>query len=171
MKEGTTVPFFNAIMNLQHQIQALVEEQIAGTDIYLVEVKVSPAKIVVTLDHPKNLPLDECVRVNRFLHERLDDTDIFERHELEVGSPGMEEPLKVLPQYRKRINQRVSVTTFDGLKRSGILKDADAEGLLLDEEYTVRTGSKKSTALREVRLPFTQIKETRVIFSFDKIIK
>jgi len=158
-------------MNLQQQIQAIVEEQISGTDIYLVEVKVSPAKIVVTLDHPKNLPLDECVKISRHLHDRLDATDVFERHELEVGSPGMEEPLRVLPQYRKRIGQRVAVITFDGLKRNGLLRDADQTGLLIDEEYTVREGSKKSIGHREVRLPFEQIKETRVIFSFDKIIK
>jgi ribosome maturation factor RimP len=158
-------------MNLQEQIRSLVEKQIEGTEIYLVEVRVSPAKIVVTLDHPKNLPLDECVKISRYLHEQLDESDVFERHELEVGSPGMEEPLKVLQQYRKRINQRVSVITFDGLKRSGILKDADSDGLVLDEEFTVREGSKKSIAHREVRLPFEQIKDTRVIFSFDKIIK
>ena len=158
-------------MNLQEQIQKLVEQRIAGSDTYIVEVKVLPSKIIVTLDHPKNLPLDECVSVSRFLHQQLEETDVFEKHELEVGSPGMEEPLKVLAQYRKRINQRVGVVTFDGLKHTGILKAADEKGIVLDEEYKVREGSKKTVALREVSLGFDTIKETRVIFSFDKIIK
>lgn len=171
MNGGTTVPLFIAKMNLAQQIQSLVEQQIAGTEIYLVEVKTSPSKIIVTLDHPRNLPLDECVKISRFLHEQLEATDVFEKHELEVGSPGMEEPLKVLAQYRKRLNHRVAVITFDGMKRNGILKAADEAGILLDEEFTVREGSKKSIGHREVSLRFDQIKETRVIFSFDKIIK
>lgn len=166
---GTTVPLFIDLMNLQQQIQALVEEKISGTDNYLVEVKVSPSKIIVIIDHPRSLSLDECVAVSRFLQDRLETTDVFEKHELEVSSPGMEEPLKVLQQYHKRMNHRVAVVTFDGRKRTGILKEATGNGIVIDEEVTIKNGSKKSIELRELPLTFEQIKETRVLFSFDKI--
>lgn len=169
VKEGTAVPFFIAQMNLQQQIQALVEEKIAGTDNYLVEIKVSPSKITVILDHPRSLNLDECVAVSRYLHEQLEPSNVFEKHELEVSSPGMEEPLKVLPQYHKRLNHRVSVLQFDGMKRTGLLRAADEHGILLDEEYTIKEGKKKTIGHREVTISYDQIKETRVIFSFDKI--
>lgn len=156
-------------MNLQQHIQALVEEKIAGTGAYLVEIKVSPSKITVILDHPKSLSLDQCVAVSRYLHEQLETSDVFEKHELEVSSPGMEEPLKVLPQYHKRLNHRVSVLQFDGIKRTGILKAADEKGIMLDEEFIIKEGKKKTTGYREATILYEQIKETRVIFSFDKI--
>lgn len=156
-------------MNLQQQIQALVEEKIAGTDNYLVEIKVSPSKITVILDHPRSLSLDVCVAVSRYLHEQLETTEVFEKHELEVSSPGMEEPLKVLPQYHKRLNHRVSVLQFDGNKRTGILLSADTKGILINEEFTIKEGKKKTIGLRETAIPYDQIKETRVLFSFDKI--
>ncbi len=65
------------------------------------------------------MKLDDCIAINRYLQKELENTDVFEKHELEVGSPGMEEPLKVLKQFHKRIGQKVSVLTFDGIKRTG----------------------------------------------------
>ena len=156
-------------MNLQQQITSLVEAKLDGTGNYLVEVKVSPSKITVILDHPKSLSLDSCVVISRHLHEVLEETDIFEKHELEVTSPGMEEPLQVLQQYLKRLNHRVGVITFDGLKRTGKLISATQEGIEIEEEISVKLGNKRSTELRLLSLSFNQIKETRVIFSFDKI--
>ena len=157
-------------MSLKEQITQLVEEKIVSTENFLVEVKTIPGKIVVIIDHLKGVKIEDCVAINRFLHEKLDDTDIFDHYELEVGSPGMEEPLKILPQYKKRIGQQVSVLGFDGIKRTGTLLNADENGLELNEAITVKTGKKKEIQTKLNKIPFTEIKETRVIFSFDKII-
>lgn len=158
-------------MNLQQRITDLVASKVEGTEVYLVEIKVSPAKVTVILDHPKNLGLEICVAVSRYLQEQLEESGVFESHELEVTSPGMEEPLRVLQQYRKRTGQRVSVITFDGLKRTGKLAATDEEGIVLEEELVKKEGKKKTNEVQSVRLPFTSIKETRVLFSFDKIKK
>jgi ribosome maturation factor RimP len=157
-------------MNIKEIIPQLVEEKIASSENFLVEVKVSPGKIVVVIDHPKGVKIEDCVSINRFLHDKLDDQDVFEKYELEVGSPGMEEPLKILPQYKKRIGQQVSVVTFDGKKRQGILIHADENNLELNEELSVKNGKKKEIQHQLNKIPFSDIKETRVIFSFDKII-
>ncbi|TAH40380.1 MAG: hypothetical protein EYC69_11250 [Bacteroidetes bacterium] len=157
-------------MNLKEQIVDLVSSKLEGTENFLVEVKVSPSKIIVSLDNPKGMKLDDCVSINRFLQQELENTDVFVKHELEVGSPGMEEPLKVLKQFHKRIGQKVSVLTFDGLKRTGTLLGADEKLLMLEEEVSVKTGKKKEIQKSRVEIPFDQIKETKVNFSFDKII-
>jgi len=157
-------------MNIKEDITHLVEEKIASTDNFLVEVKVSPGKIVVTIDHPKGVKIEDCVAINRYIHEKLDETDLFDRYELEVGSPGMEEPLKILPQFKKRIGQNVSVITFDGLKHTGVLVTVDENNLELLEEFKTGAGKKKETQKKNNIIPFSEIKETRVIFSFDKII-
>ena len=157
-------------MELKEEITRLAEEKIAGSENFLVEVKVNPGKIVVTIDHPKGVKIDDCVAVSGFIQEQLDATDTFEKYELEVGSPGMEEPLKVLRQYHKRIGREVSVLTFDGIKRTGTLMAADENGLSLNEDITVKDGNKKIKTKQLNNIPFNNIKETRVIFSFDKII-
>src|SRR4051812_42413447 len=114
---------------VKDKVAQAVEEKISGSDIFLVEVKVSPARISVAIDKPAGITLTECTEVARYLREKLNDTDIFEKHELEVSSPGMEEPLKVLNQYRKRIGREVRVLMANGLVKQGILKLADDEGL------------------------------------------
>jgi ribosome maturation factor RimP len=157
-------------MNIKEEIGRLVEEKIASTGNFLVEVKVNPGKIVVIIDHPSGVKIEDCVSINRILHEKLDSEDVFEHYELEVGSPGMEEPLKILAQYKKRIGQNVSVLTYDGMKRKGTLLSADENGLELNEEIAVKSGKKKEINKSLKRIPFTDIKETRVLFSFDKIV-
>jgi len=157
-------------MNLKEQIIDLVAVKLEGTENFLVEVKVSPSKIIVSLDNPNGMKLDDCIAVNRHLQKELESTDIFEKHELEVGSPGMEEPLKVLKQFHKRIGQKVTVLTFDGMKKLGTLLAADEKILTLEEELSIKTGKKKEIQKNKIEIPFDQIKETKVNFSFDKII-
>ncbi len=157
-------------MTIKEEITQLVKEKIFSTDNFIVEVKVGTGKIAVIIDHPKGVKIEDCVAINRFLHEKLDEKGVFESHELEVGSPGMEEPLKILAQYKKRIGQSVSVLTFDGLKRNGILASFDETFLHLNEEIKVGHGNKKEIQTKLNKIPFTDIKETRVIFSFNKII-
>lgn len=168
-RRGPQSPFLLTTMDLKSEIIRLVEEKIAGTGNFLVEVKVTPGKIVVIIDHPKGVKIEDCVDINRFLQQHYDATDVFEHHELEVGSPGMEEPLKVLQQFQKRIGREVSVLTFDGIKRTGTLLGADDTGIVLDEDVTVKSGNKKEKLKQQNNIPFSNIKETRVIFSFDKL--
>jgi len=107
---------------LKDQIKKLIEEKIRGTECFLVEVKISPSKIMVYLDKSPGISLDDCITMTRYLQEQLDSTDVLEQYELEVSSPGLDEPFKVAEQYGKNIGEEVSVVTFDGMKHTGILR-------------------------------------------------
>lgn len=157
-------------MDIKEEITKLVEEKITGSDNFLVEVKVTPGKVLVTLDHPQGVMIEECVKVNRHLQAHFENTPVFEKRELEVGSPGMEEPLLVLKQFHKRIGREVSVLTLDGIKRTGTLISADENELIFNEDIVIKSGNKKEKQKQLSNIPFNNIKETRVIFSFDKII-
>lgn len=150
---------------LRDQIKKLVENKIEGTECFLVEVKASPSKVMVYIDKPAGLKIEDCVEVNRFLLNEPELAEVWEHHELEVSSPGMDEPLKVLPQYQKRVGREVSVVTFDGLKHTGILKAASYDGIELHEMILRKTNGKKEKIIQPVHLTFTQIKETKIIFS------
>ena len=168
--EGDVVPFFIAKMDMQSTIRELVEEKIDSTDNFLVEIKIRPASIAVIIDHPEGVKIDDCVMINRYLHEKLDGQGLLDKYEVEVGSPGIEEPLKILPQYRKNVGRTISVVTYDGLKHAGRLASVADEGIELETEKSVKTGGKKEIQKNRINIPFSTIKETRVILSFDKII-
>lgn len=97
-----------------------VEDAISGTDIFLVDVTVSPSNdITVEIDSPEGIDIDTCAAITRRIEETFDrDT---EDYALEVGSAGLTAPFKVRGQYLKNIGNEVELLTRDGRKLQGVL--------------------------------------------------
>ena len=72
-------------------LRSTVEEAIAGTDIFLVNITVSADNIVdVTIDSPEGIDIDHCTALSRRITEVFD-RDV-EDYELTVGSAGITAP-------------------------------------------------------------------------------
>lgn len=97
-----------------------IEEAIAGTPLFLVDVKVTPDNnITVEVDSREGVDIDECVTLTRAIEARFDRDA--EDYELEVGSAGLTSPFKVKAQYEKNIGNPIEVLTRDGRKLKGTL--------------------------------------------------
>lgn len=129
------------VLNLNEMIDKqlltdTVEAAIAGTDVFVVDIKVSPDNnIVVELDSPENMDVDTCAAITRRIEEVFD-RDV-EDYELEVGSAGLTAPFKVRGQYLKNIGNEVEVLTSDGRKLRGILRSVADNG-----DFTVAVPTK-----------------------------
>lgn len=112
----------------------IVNRAIADTDIFVVDISVSPANdVVVMLDTMgAGMDIDTCADITRAI-EAAFDRDI-EDYSLEVGSAGITSPLKVHRQYLKNIGHDVEVLTDDGRKIHGVLTDVSDDG-----SFTVET--------------------------------
>jgi ribosome maturation factor RimP len=154
-------------MITEKRIQELVEEKIAGTGNYIVEVRVRPGnKINILLDNDANISISDCVEVSRYVEHQLDrETEDFE---LEVSSPGLDQPLRILRQYHKYLGKQVQVLTSEGKTITGELKSADEEAIVIETRAKEKVEGKKSKQLvvTEHRLPFGQVKETKIVISF-----
>ena len=83
-------------------LKSTVESAIAGTEMFLVDVQVSPSNaIVVEIDSKSGIDIDACVAITRQI-ESVFDREV-EDYELEVGSAGLTSPFKVRGQYEKNI--------------------------------------------------------------------
>ena len=83
-------------------VSQLIEEKLASSSNYLVDVVIKPGNlIVVEIDNDEAVSIDDCAELSRYLEEHLD-RDV-EDYELEVGSAGITSPFKVLRQYVKNI--------------------------------------------------------------------
>jgi len=92
-----------------------VLEAIQGTDIFLVDLRVSPDnEIVVEIDSPGSIDIDTCAGITRAV-EAAFDRDI-EDYSLEVGSAGLTAPMRVRGQFLKNIGNPVEILTRDGRK-------------------------------------------------------
>lgn len=123
-----------------------VADMIDGTDIFVVDIKVSPDNdIVVEIDSPDNIDVDTCAAITRRIEEVFDrDT---EDYSLEVGSAGLTAPFKVRGQYLKNIGNEVEVLTCDGRKLKGVLTAVADDGRFT---VTVPTKVKHEGAKRPV---------------------
>lgn len=170
-KEGDNVPFFITKKMSVELVTSLIEEKLQGSEIFPVDVKITPGKILVAIDKPTGITIEECTEVSRYLYEKLDSSGLLETHELEVGSPGMDQPLKVYKQYLRRIGRQVKVVTKTGSVHQGKLESASESGITVIESETVREGKKKVKKEETVVLAFDDIKETKLELSFNKHIK
>jgi ribosome maturation factor RimP len=82
---------------------------------------------------------------------------------LEVSSPGMDNPLKVLRQYKRRLGREVIVVKTDGERVEGIMKAADENGITIEENLKSK---KKIVETITLEIPFTEIKSTKLKLNF-----
>ena len=147
-------------------IESLIGELLSETpDIFLVSVRIKPTNnIKIFLDADSGLSIEKCVKINRSLYRSIEENAWYPdgNFSLEVSSPGLEEPLKMLRQYTKNIGRNVAVVLNDNSKEEGKLLQANEE--LIQLEYTVGKNKKAVTLVKDI--PFDQIKQTTVQIAF-----
>ena len=128
---------------------------------FLVEVRVQPTNnIKVFIDGDQGLPIEKCVRYNRALYKKLEEAAIFPNGDfsLEVSSPGLDEPLKLLRQYRKNVGRQVELVMQDGSKTEGKLLEVTEDGVIVEE---IKGKNKKKEVINHTFL-FDNIKTTKI---------
>jgi ribosome maturation factor RimP len=146
------------MINAEH-ISSLVNAGLKDTGLFLVEAEVKKGNhIRVYIDSLNGVTIEECAEVSKIIESGLDREK--EDFDLEVSSPGLNAPFKVLPQYFKNIGRDVEVTMHEGNKLSGKLLSSDKLGIILE----VRDYTKGKT--RNEYISFSDIKATRVIINF-----
>lgn len=148
-------------------ISQLVEEKLASSDNYLVDVVIKPGNlIIIEIDNDEAVCIDDCIALSRYVEEHLDrDTEDFE---LEVGSAGITSPFKILRQYVKNIGNEVEMLLKNGIKQTGLLKSADENGVVVTIEKQVKPdGSKrKMTITEDQSYTFDELKYTKYLIRF-----
>lgn len=145
----------------ESQIRKLVEEHLAGTDRFIVDVIVkSGNRILVFIDSDTAVLIEHCISLSRFIEKSLDrDTEDFE---LNVSSSGIDHPYTLARQYVKNVGREVSVTLPDGTKITGTLTAADDKGFDLLEK------KKEKKVITEIlhHFAYSDIKETKEVIKF-----
>jgi ribosome maturation factor RimP len=153
-------------MQVEKRVAALVEEKIADRpELFLVEVKMLPNnKLIIHVDGDEGISIQDCVAISRHVGFHLEEENAIEQaYNLEVSSPGVGEPLKLISQYNKNIGRTVSIKLKEGLKKEGKLLAVTENNLQIEE--SVKEKGKKAVAI-QTDVPFNDIIETSVLISF-----
>jgi ribosome maturation factor RimP len=93
----------------------------------------------VSIDHPRGIQIEDCVRVDQILQKLMGDEDpIEESYMLEISSPGIFRKLIEPEHFQRFCGDRIYVrlkNKINGLKQSvGILKSVSEDGILFVPE-------------------------------------
>jgi len=148
-------------------IYQAVEEFLAATDYFLVDIKVTQDnRVLVEIDSFEGVTIEFCAELNRHIESQIDRE--IEDYELEVGSAGLTEPFKVLKQYEKNLGNEVETLTKDGKKISGILTEVRETEFVIEIEKSEKPeGAKRKIIVNEsLTFPYEDIKTTKYIIRF-----
>ncbi len=145
-------------------VQELLAPLLEGTDMFVVRVFIKPTNnIKIFLDADEGLAISKSATINKRLRALIEEKQLFPDgdYSLEVSSPGVDEPLTSMRQYKKNIGRTVAITFLDGSpEKVGVLKEVTDEQLQIE----VKISKKKETIL--VAIPFLTIKTITVQIVF-----
>ena len=143
-KEDRECPLFLYLIHMikKEEILSIIEPKTAEDNVFIVEVKVSPAnQIYVEIDAFNGVDINYCIIISKLIESQFDRDD--EDFELEVSTSSISAPFKVLNHYIKNIGKEIELFTLENRKIKGILKEANAEGFVLEEEELKKIEGKK----------------------------
>ena len=155
-------------MIVKEHIEQILESFVKERGFFVVELKISPGnKISVLVDSMDGITIDECVEISRAIEGSLDrEKDDFE---LEVSSPGLSEPLRVIQQYEKNIGRELDILFNDEQKKvKGKLRSVNGESIQIEAQKKIKVeGKKKKQLITETRdIDRNNIKKSKVIVTF-----
>ena len=165
--KGTVAFPSSFIMTQDNHVQAIEKlvEPLLQEDIFLVSIKIKPTNnFKIFLDADSGLGIDKCIKINRALYKIMEEMGMYPDGDfsLEVSSPGLDEPLKLLRQYKKNIGRDVELVMNDDAKKEGKLTAVTEENITI--EYT--EGKGKKAVVKTDEIPFDTIKQTKVQIKF-----
>ena len=154
------------------KIQFLAEEFLEGTSAFLVDVKVASGNVIrISLENDDRTSITDCVALSRHIEGSFDREE--EDFSLDVGSPGLDQPLKVLRQYLKIIGKQIAVNPIEGKKLEGELVSVEEDegefvGLVLKTREKKRIEGRKAMewVYEEHQFQAGELEWTKVIISF-----
>jgi ribosome maturation factor RimP len=147
---------------LTELLQPLVEE--LGYEFVGLEQKSQPKNpvIVVYIDTPDGISVEDCERVSREVAALLDVEDpISGNYNLEVSSPGLDRPLFQVEHYARFTGHEVSITLFapqDGRRKfKGVILGVQDGQVRIDQDGV------------EVALDISGIARARLVPDYDSL--
>ena len=151
----------NHVRLIENRITGLLQEE---PGYFIVDISIKPTNnIKVFIDADQGATIDRLTKLNRALYKWLEES-LFPNGDfsLEVSSPGLDEPIRLYRQYVKNIGRFAEVLEKEGNKKEGKLVSVTEHEIIIEEIK----GKGKKTEFIQHRIPFEQIKSTKIQIKF-----
>ena len=142
----------------------MVEEKLSDTT-FIVDITVGLGNAIsVVIDSDEGLSIDKCIEMSRHIEHQFDRE--VEDFSLEVSSPGLTQPFKVLRQYLKYLGKDIEIVTVKGVKLTGILQSADEKSIFVETKTNIKADGKKTVETKTVEFSPIDIKTVKPVITF-----
>lgn len=136
--------------------------------LFLVDIEVSQDNdITITIErHEGSVKVDDCIAIDRIVGAAFNRDH--EDYSLTVTSAGLDQPFKVLDQYKKFCGSEVEVVLKKGGKVKGILSGYDDGGFELTTSKMVKKEGFKKKVQEDTVTPyrFEEVKSCKPVIKF-----
>ena len=143
---------------IKEKMQALLTPILDAHNAFLVDAALRNERggklVQAFIDTDGGITIEECAEISRELAYELDRENLIQgSYRLEISSPGIDKPLKMLRQYRKNIGRRFKVVHQATDAKATLVGKLESVG---EEVLTFRTDGGAT-----VTLEFTKIIESK----------
>jgi ribosome maturation factor RimP len=153
-------------MDVVEEIKKIATAKLTDESQFIVDIIISskrgPKKVLVLIDGDNGITIDDCANLSRELSKTLEEVAwMDESYLLEVSTPGLDQPLVLLRQFKKNVGRGLKVKLQDKIQE-GILTAVSEDKITLSQE----TGSGKKKETQLIEIPFSSIEKAFVLVSF-----
>lgn len=164
---------------IQDKIQDLISLKFEEEDFancFLVEIRFNASNnntLQIYIDNDIGLSIVPCRKLSRYIEEYLDESQALgEKYVLEVSSPGLDQPLLLVRQYKKNIGRDLRIKLVDGNKVEGQIVAVTEEAVTLEKLVITKVGKKKKKKeLVQTNYPYNTIAKAKIKISFKGLGK
>ena len=140
-------------------IRGLIEGDLSEKGFFVVDILVKPSgKIMVFADTFKGITLEDCISITRLIESKTGSG--LEDYELEVSSPGLDNPLKLPVQYQKNAGRLIRIVNTDGDTLEGRIKEADDKKVVLE---TMMKKNKAGNQSQFIDIEYKTVKTAKLV--------
>ena len=121
--------------------------------------------VKVFLDGDNGVTLKDCASINSDIKKNINQDEI--NYSVEIGSCGIDYPLKLMRQFKKNITRKIEITDFDDRKYSGILRKVTSTSFEINwkERQPKKIGKGKTTVALSKSFNYGEYKKAHIVLN------
>ncbi len=155
------------------QVEKIIDQTIENIfaergDLFIIKKHITTGlDINLTIDGDRLVNISDCIDISRQIEQALDRDEL--DFSIKVQSPGADEPLVMLRQYKKHIGRKLEIKTAEETLEGKLEEVGDEEVRITWKAREKKPkGKGKITVKYDRSIPFTEVEQAKVKITFNK---
>ncbi len=152
------------------EVRKIVEHLLEEEDVFIVDVElkgiINNQRLLITIDSGNGVTIEDCVQLSRALSNELEESDLIEgKYNLEVSSPGADQPLTDRKQYSRHLGRELKVFLNNESEKEVKLVSVEENFIEVKELMKTKNPKIRQFKQKTTSIDFSDIKMSKVIIT------